>query len=281
MTLTPAPARPFSAGMAQPAQHHRKRREPEVGLGLATARREEQQVHRSAIGIARVGKSREIQKEKRYLEGVPARSFDSETLAERPGHSAVRHAERIQRVRILFQHRDSPLDPVGGNTSKAQEFLSSLAATSFQGGDGRSLRLDPRSILVHKRTKLCLNGGTIDQRPERLHRELDARHSHGRRFFHLGARYPCTAELSARAIHELPFRRDAVARWRIRAYRRSEDRRPDRPSQQPVRRACLAAAQRDGRCVRQSLPGIQRRASGFSSSGVRLLTRKTETERVP
>ena len=52
---------PLVSGMAQPAEYHRKRRKAEVGLGLATARWEEQQVHRCAIGVARVGKTREIQ----------------------------------------------------------------------------------------------------------------------------------------------------------------------------------------------------------------------------
>ena len=156
--------------MAQPAQHHRERRKPEVGLGLATARGEEQQVHRCAVGIARVGKAREIQQEKRELEGAPARGLDSETLAERSGHGAIGHAESVERVRILGEHRDAPLDPVGGNTREAQEFLGCLAPTSLQRRDGRSLRLDPRTILIHERTKRCLGGGAIGERPERLHR---------------------------------------------------------------------------------------------------------------
>ncbi len=61
------------AGMAEPAQHHRERREPEVGLGLAAARREEQQVHRRAVGITRVGKAREVQQKEGELECAPAR----------------------------------------------------------------------------------------------------------------------------------------------------------------------------------------------------------------
>ena len=48
-------------GMAQPAQHHRKRCETEVGLGLATTRWEEQQIHRRAVRITRVSKAREVQ----------------------------------------------------------------------------------------------------------------------------------------------------------------------------------------------------------------------------
>ena len=138
MTLTPAPARPFSPGMAQPAQHHRKRREPEVGLGLAAAGREEQQVDRRAVRIARVGEAREVQQDEGELERAPARRLDAETLAERPGHRAVRHAERIERVRILRQHRDAALDPVGGNACEAQRVPPPCRA-DFPAGSRRSI----------------------------------------------------------------------------------------------------------------------------------------------
>ena len=199
------------AGMAQPAQHHRKRCKPEVSLGLATACREEQQVHRCAVGVARVGKAREIQQQEGELECTPSRGLDAETLAERPGHRAIRHAERVERIRILSQHRDAPLDPVGGNTREAHEFIRCVAATSLQRRDGRSPRLDPGAILTYERPKRCLDGSAIGERAECLHRQLDARHVHGRRLFDLGAWNPRTADQPTRAVHNFPFGRDTMA----------------------------------------------------------------------
>ena len=45
----PGAREPLLARVAQPAQHHREGREAEVGLGLAAAGREEEQVHRLAV----------------------------------------------------------------------------------------------------------------------------------------------------------------------------------------------------------------------------------------
>ena len=53
---------PGRLGMAQAAQHHREGREPEVGLGLAAAGREEEEVDGLAVGVARVGDPREVQR---------------------------------------------------------------------------------------------------------------------------------------------------------------------------------------------------------------------------
>src|SRR5262249_51798150 len=100
-------------------------------LGLATTGREEQQIYRSAVRIVRVGNSWEIEEQECELKGVPVGRLDSQPLTERPGHGTIRHAERIQCVRILFQHRDSPLNPGGGNARKTKQFLRGLAPVSF------------------------------------------------------------------------------------------------------------------------------------------------------
>src|SRR2546423_25116 len=107
--------------MAQAAQHHRECSEPEVSLGLAATGREEQQIYRSAVRIVRVGNSWEIEEQECELKGVPAGCLDSQPLAERPGHGTIGQAERIQRIRILPQHCDTPLDPIGSNAAKTKE----------------------------------------------------------------------------------------------------------------------------------------------------------------
>jgi hypothetical protein len=71
ITATPAPARPSCCWLPQPSQHDRERREPEVRLGLATARRKEQQVDRGAIGVARIREARQVQQQERELERAP------------------------------------------------------------------------------------------------------------------------------------------------------------------------------------------------------------------
>ena len=50
--------RAFQAGIGEPAARDRESGEAEIGLGLAAARRKEQQIHRCAVGIARVRKAR-------------------------------------------------------------------------------------------------------------------------------------------------------------------------------------------------------------------------------
>src|SRR5262249_24578699 len=107
--------------MTQAAQHHRERCESEVSLGFAATGREEQQVYRDAGGIGRVGNSWQIQEQECQLKSVPARRLDSQPLTEGSGHSAVGDAELIQRVRILPQHCDAPLDPIGSNAAKTKE----------------------------------------------------------------------------------------------------------------------------------------------------------------
>src|SRR5262249_51019650 len=134
--------------MTQAAQHHRERCESEVSLGFAATGREEQQVYRGAGGIGRVGDPWQIQEQECQLKSVPTRRLDSQPLTESSDHSTVGDAERIQRVRILSQPRDAPLDPIGSNAGKTKELLRGLAPTSLQRGDDRSLGLDPRSILV-------------------------------------------------------------------------------------------------------------------------------------
>ena len=125
--------------------------------------------------------------------------------------------------------------------------------------DDRSPRLDPCAVLIHERPKRCLGRGAIGERPERLHRQLDARHVHGRRLLHLGARDPRGAEQLGTRRPRPPIRPRRRGRWRTRACRRSGDRRPARPTPPPARRAGPAAAQRDGRCAPRSRAGRRRR----------------------
>ena len=118
---------PLLAGMAQPAQHHRERREAQVRLGLAAAGREEEQVHRLAVWVARVGEAGQVEQDEGELEGAPARLLDLEPLAERPRDGPVRHAEGVEGVGVLAEHGDAALDPVGGDVREVRASSSAVS----------------------------------------------------------------------------------------------------------------------------------------------------------
>ena len=69
-TVTPAPSRP---GLAQAAQRDREGGEAEIGLGLAAAGREEQQVDDLAVRMRRIGQAGEVEQDEGELERPPDR----------------------------------------------------------------------------------------------------------------------------------------------------------------------------------------------------------------
>ena len=79
--------------------------------------------------------------------------------------------------------------------------------------DGLDVAAGDRAGQRRRRTVAAnLVDRTGGERPERLHRKLDARHVHGLRLLDFGARDPRRAEQMARTVHDLPLGRDAVAR---------------------------------------------------------------------
>ena len=205
-TLTPAPREPVVARVAQPAQHHRERREPQVRLGLAAAGREEQQVHCLAVSIGRVGQARQVEQDERELERTPARRLDMEPLAQRPGHRAVRHAKGVEGIRIVRQHRDPAVDP-----SRPRYQRGAAVPWRSRRRVPASATAPVRDVAIHFR--YCATSGlsaastsaASASAPESLHAELDHRHVNGRRLLHFGGRDPSSAQHLTGTVHHLPF----------------------------------------------------------------------------
>ena len=201
----------------------------------------------------------------------------------RPSHRAIGDAERVERVLVCRERLDAALDAVGRERRRAAELArpsrrACRAAPSIR----PAARLDPLAILRYERQQSAA-------RPPHRRRARRARPSRARRprsstvigLLHLGTWDPARAEHPALAVDDLPVGGDAVARSRTPACRRSGDRRPARPS------SSAGAPRRSGRGTngesqRTSISGWNTYArSGCSASGVRWLTRKTDTERVP
>ncbi len=198
--------------MVKSPQHHRERCEAEVRLGLTTSRREEEQIHRVAVGGARIGEAREIQQHEGELEGAPARRLDAEALLERARHGAVRHAEGIERVGVASELRDAALNPLGSDAGQAQKLLCGLAPGPRERAEPRALAVDPGAVRRDEGLELRLCGGAIGERAEGLHRELDVGNIDRRGLLDPGLRNPGGAEHPAGAVDDLPIRRDGVAR---------------------------------------------------------------------
>ena len=97
----PGASEPVLARVAEPAQDHGEGGEAEVGLGLAAAGREEEQVDRLAVRVARVGEAGQVEQDEGELEGAPARRLDvgaaAAGLGLRPGWLRGRRRARRRR----------------------------------------------------------------------------------------------------------------------------------------------------------------------------------------
>ena len=135
----------------------------------------------------------------------------------------------------------------------------------------------------------CLTSGSsaasgrvaILELAERVHGEHDVIDAGRNRALDLSGRNPPGAKHKAPAVVKLPVGRDSVAGGVLRDYPRSGGPIPGRPNRRRAHRADRDA----GRRARRSRPRAQaeRRTprSGRSLAGLRLLTRNTDTERVP
>ena len=138
--------------MAQAPQHHRRRGQPQVRLGLAAAGREEQQVHRLSVRVPWIGEAGQVQQQKRELERPPARSFGLDLVAEPPAQSArhrpVRDPEGVQEIRILAEHRHPVGHAVGRHRRIVEQLLGRLPPRTLQGAALHlaPARLDPAAI---------------------------------------------------------------------------------------------------------------------------------------
>ena len=167
--------------VAQPSQHHGKGGKAEIGLGLAAAGGEEQEIHRLAGRVARIDQPGEIQQDEGELKGPPAGLVDIQTLAEGPGHRAVGHPEGIESVLVFGQDRDPSIDPPSGQVRPAQQFPRRLPARALQILHSLQPRLNPGAVLLDERPKGGLGRGPVGQGAESLHRQLDPRDFRGDR----------------------------------------------------------------------------------------------------
>ena len=120
-----AGAAPASVGrVPQPPDDHGEGREPEVRLGLATTRGEEEQVDGLPSGqrVAGPGDAGDIQEDEGELECPPARGLPfTEAPGKCPGDRPVGNPEGVQRTRIGAQQVDAGLDPPGGVAGQEEE----------------------------------------------------------------------------------------------------------------------------------------------------------------
>jgi hypothetical protein len=104
-----ADAGALQAGVTQPAQDQGEGGEAEVGLRLAAAGREEQEVDDAAIAVRGIDDAGEVEQDEGELERAPARRIDllralvvavTGALAHRGGDGAVGQLEREEGVGI-------------------------------------------------------------------------------------------------------------------------------------------------------------------------------------
>ena len=163
------------AGMAQPAQHDRERGEAEVGLGLAAAGREEQQVDDLAVGSRGSASPGRLSRMNASWNGRQLGSVDLEALRQRPGDGTVGDAERIERVGVGGEHLDARARSGRRRRLRGEQLLGGLARDS---PERSRARLAASSI--HARycstsgSSAASSGGAVGERAERVHRELDA-----------------------------------------------------------------------------------------------------------
>ena len=204
------------ARVAEPPQHQGERGEPEIGLGLAAAGGEEEQVHEFALETRGIRNPREVQQQESQLKGAPTRRlcdpFPGQTARERRGHGPVRHAEGVERVPILCEHEDAVLHPVRGKPGVAEQLLGGIPALPGQVGQSAALLVDPGPVARHQGRQRLLGGGPVREVAERRHAELHARRLHGFRLLHFGRRSPAGSKPVAGAVlGQLPVGGNSVA----------------------------------------------------------------------
>ena len=286
MMLTPAPWTPFWPGFPEASKHHREGCDAQVRLRLASAGREEEQVHGLTVRIERIREARQVQQHERELKRppsgrVPIVELLAEALAQRARDGPVRHPKRIECVLVRRQQRDAALDPVRGVSGAEQQALRRIASSALKGLP--SLRAALRSRRDTHRPAAATRPPRRHRRPMRRVSPLRARppgrlSSRSSRQKRSGST-PCAA--AGRRRRRCPSPPTPRDRWRARVYPRSGDRPPVRPSLRLARRAGPVSVRRRARPGLRFLPGRRMRGQGLSSSGSRRFTRKMETDRVP
>ena len=213
----PSAGQPVVGRMPQPPEHHRDGGQTQIRLGLPTAGREEQQVHRLAVHVVRIGEARQIQQQERELERTPARpgrpDLLAQALAQGARHGPVGDAEGVQQVSVLTEQRHATCHPVGGNPRVVEQLLGRIPTFALPrtSGDLLSTGLDPFAVLRHEGTERLLDRGSVVQPAQYLHRQLDAGYICRCRLLYFSRPDPCRADRPALAVDELPLGRYAVS----------------------------------------------------------------------
>ena len=192
-------------------------------------------------------------------------------------------------MRKAFERRgigedvDPVLDAVGGGARPLEQRLGHLAAFGAQGGENLLLVRDPGPVLLHERPEGLPGGRAIGQRGEGLHPQLDVRDRGGSDALDLGGGNPARVDRAAGPrVVDLGMRGDAVADGVFVdvAVLQVGD-----PLVPVVGRLAPEVGPGDERLGRVDLqPGLEDEPLVpvlVEQPGVRWLTRKTETERVP
>ena len=171
---------PAQAGVAQAPQHQDEGRQPQVGLGLAAASGEEQQIHHLAVTMERVRHAPQGEQDVSELEGPPAGRGD---LVRRlafglglapPGrrrHGAVGDTKGQQGIRI-GEEGDPRLDAVGRVLRRLQELGRGLGPPAAESGALVALGPHPVPILVHQRHQLAGGVLAVGQLGQGLHTQF-------------------------------------------------------------------------------------------------------------
>ena len=131
----------------QPPQHEREGRKAEIRFRLTAAGRKKEQVHDLALGVRRVGESREIHQHEGELESAPLRRIIRAPPTCGASHRAIGDLESIQRLRPV-QSRETIRDPIRRDLRSADQILRrhSLGCGQVQAVEAGFLRSDPVAI---------------------------------------------------------------------------------------------------------------------------------------
>ena len=162
----------------------REGRQAEVGLGLAAAGREEEQVDNLAVVVVRIDDPGQVHQDEGKLERSPGRGIDrrlrpspasDRTGAERPWPS----------TRLAIRKAISTFSSARASMPASIRFAAILArcnkasATSRAPGRQRrkdaGLLLDPFPVSRGERPECLLGGGRIGELSQRLHAKFDVR----------------------------------------------------------------------------------------------------------
>ena len=131
-----------------------QRREAEIGLGLAAAGREEQEVGCLAVSMRAIDQPGHIEQHKGELERPPLRLIERVRIAGRAGDAAagrhgdgeIHEAEGRPRLGVACENIDAVRDPVLRGLHLGDKALAGFAAARGKTGELVALGVDPNPV---------------------------------------------------------------------------------------------------------------------------------------